>query len=294
MSRPPLFDASGLANLRRAVLAMIDQQPVGLALAGGPMPGSAPAGRPAVPPQARGRHRAPVRNPAPSSGPAASISTALSVAAGAAAASDRVYGPPAQIGPGQTAAAPAGRDDLDTRRVTQLVDLAKSGDTEAFALLYDRYIDTIYRYVYYRVGSRQLAEDLTSETFLRALRRISTFTWQGRDFGAWLVTIARNLVADHFKSSRFRLEVTTSEIIDSDDVEESPEGAVMEAFTNTALLQAVKRLNPQQQECLVLRFLQGLSVAETARIMGKNEGAIKTLQYRAVRALAQLLPEDLR
>jgi RNA polymerase sigma-70 factor (ECF subfamily) len=68
----------------------------------------------------------------------------------------------------------------------------------------------------------------------------------------------------------------------------------MEAFANAALLEGVKRLNARQQECIVLRFLQGLSVAETARIMGKNEGAIKTLQYRAVRALAQLLPEDVR
>jgi len=185
-------------------------------------------------------------------------------------------------------------DDPSTPQVTALVDRARAGDTESFAALYDRYLDTVFRYIYYRVGSRPLAEDLTSETFLRALRRIGTFTWQGRDFGAWLVTIARNLVADHFKSSRFRLEVTTGEMLDADEVQDGPEGIVMEAFTNSALIEAVKRLNPHQQECLVLRFLQGLSVAETARIMGKNEGAIKTLQYRAVRALAQLLPEDVR
>ncbi|MGQ0630919.1 MAG: ECF subfamily RNA polymerase sigma factor, BldN family [Sporichthyaceae bacterium] len=204
-----------------------------------------------------------------------------------------VLGIPAPAGP-MTGAAAAEGPDLEARRVAQLVESAKAGNTDAFARLYDRYVDTIHRYVYYRVGSRQLAEDLTSETFLRALRRIDTFTWQGRDFGAWLVTIARNLVADHFKSSRFRLEITTAEMIDSDSAEEGPEGAVMASFTNTALLEAVQRLNSAQQECLVLRFLQGLSVAETARIMGKNEGAIKTLQYRAVRALAQLLPEDVR
>jgi RNA polymerase sigma-70 factor, ECF subfamily len=185
-------------------------------------------------------------------------------------------------------------DDPETNRITALVDRAKSGDSDAFAELYDHYLDTIFRYIYYRVGSKQLAEDLTSDTFVRALRRIGSFTWQGRDFGAWLVTIARNLVVDHFKSSRFRLEVTTGEMLDADEVQDGPEGAVMEAFTNAALIDAVKRLNPQQQECLVLRFLQGLSVAETAKIMGKNEGAIKTLQYRAVRTLASLLPEDVR
>jgi RNA polymerase sigma-70 factor (ECF subfamily) len=180
------------------------------------------------------------------------------------------------------------------QRMVALVELAQSGDAEAFAQLYDSYIDTVYRYVYYRVGSRALAEDLTSETFLRALRRIGTFTWQGRDFGAWLVTIARNLVADHFKSSRFRLEMTTGEMLDADEVEGSPEETVLEALSNAALIHAVKQLNPQQQECVTLRFLQGLSVAETAQIMGKNEGAIKTLQYRAVRTLARLLPEDVR
>jgi RNA polymerase sigma-70 factor, ECF subfamily len=180
------------------------------------------------------------------------------------------------------------------QRVVALVNLAKEGDTEAFAGLYDSYLDTVYRYVYYRVGSKALAEDLTSETFLRALRRISTFTWQGRDFGAWLLTIARNLVADHFKSSRFRLEVTTGEMLDPDEVEDGPEESVLEALSTATLIEAIKKLNAQQQECVTLRFLQGLSVAETAKIMGKNEGAIKTLQYRSVRTLARLLPEDMR
>jgi RNA polymerase sigma-70 factor (ECF subfamily) len=184
--------------------------------------------------------------------------------------------------------------DSDSRRMMDLVERAQSGEAEAFGRLYDQYSDTVYRYIYYRVGGRATAEDLTSETFLRALRRIGTFTWQGRDFGAWLVTIARNLVADHFKSSRFRLEVTTGEMLDPNEMERSPEESVLESLSNSALLDAVRRLNPQQQECVTLRFLQGLSVAETARVMGKNEGAIKTLQYRAVRTLARLLPDDAR
>jgi RNA polymerase sigma-70 factor (ECF subfamily) len=106
------------------------------------------------------------------------------------------------------------------------------------------------------------------------------------------VTIAHNLVADHFKSSRFRLEVTTGEMLDAGEAERSPEDLVVESLSNAALLEAVRRLNAQQQECVTLRFLQGLSVAETARVMGKNEDAIKTLQYRAVRALARLLPDN--
>lgn len=198
------------------------------------------------------------------------------------------------VGRSRSRTAPSPGYETEHNPIMELVERAQAGESEAFGRLYDHYADTVYRYIYYRVGSRATAEDLTSETFLRALRRIGTFTWQGRDFGAWLVTIARNLVADHFKSSRFRLEVTTGEMLDSNECERSPEESVLESLSNAALLDAVRRLNPQQQECVTLRFLQGLSVAETARIMGKNEGAIKTLQYRAVRTLARLLPPDAR
>ncbi|UWP87317.1 sigma-70 family RNA polymerase sigma factor [Dactylosporangium fulvum] len=179
--------------------------------------------------------------------------------------------------------------------VWALIERAQAGDGQAFGLLYDRYFDTVFRFVYFRVGNRQLAEDLTADTFLRALKRIGSFTWQGRDLGAWLVTIARNLVADHFKSGRYRLEVTTGDVLDADRPDRGPEGspeaAVIDHITNVDLLKAVKQLNPEQQECIVLRFLHGFSVAETAQAMNKNEGAIKALQYRAVRALARLLPD---
>ncbi|GAA2867906.1 hypothetical protein GCM10010517_27590 [Streptosporangium fragile] len=179
----------------------------------------------------------------------------------------------------------------DLRR---LVLRAKTGDTEAFGTLYDRYLALVYRYVYFRVGSHPLAEDLTSETFLRALRRITDFTWQGRDFGAWLVTIARNLVADHFKSGRYRLEVSTAEVIDTPlDGRHIPENAVVAAMVNDRVLSAVRDLGPEQQECVVLRFLHGMSLAETALIMGKKSGAIKALQFRAIRALGRALPADL-
>src|SRR5213592_2387940 len=140
-----------------------------------------------------------------------------------------------------------------------LVERAQSGDAEAFGELYDRYVDQVYRYIAYRVGSTQLAEDLTSETFLRALRRITSFTWQGRDVGAWFVTIARNLIADHFKSGRYRMEVATSDLVEAgaDRSEAGPEDEVLAGLTNATLLEAVKALNAEQQECVALRFLQG-------------------------------------
>jgi RNA polymerase sigma-70 factor, ECF subfamily len=196
----------------------------------------------------------------------------------------------------ETPPPPARPDPTDAAaEVWALIERAQAGDGAAFGLLYDRYFDTVFRFVYFRVGNRQLAEDLTADTFLRALKRIGSFTWQGRDLGAWLVTIARNLVADHFKSGRYRLEVTTGDVLDADRPDRGPEGspesAVIDHITNVDLLKAVKQLNPEQQECIVLRFLHGFSVAETAQAMNKNEGAIKALQYRAVRALARLLPD---
>jgi RNA polymerase sigma-70 factor (ECF subfamily) len=188
---------------------------------------------------------------------------------------------------------PAVREDA-SEELRRLVLRAKTGDTEAFGTLYDRYLDLVYRYIYLRVGSHPLAEDLTSETFLRALRRIADFTWQGRDFGAWLVTIARNLVTDHFKSGRYRLEVTTADVFETPlDGPHIPENAVVTAMVNDRVLRAVRALRPEQQECVVLRFLHGMSLAETALIMGKKSGAIKALQFRAVRALARTLPSDL-
>jgi RNA polymerase sigma-70 factor, ECF subfamily len=180
----------------------------------------------------------------------------------------------------------------------RLVHAAQEGNSLAFGELYDRYVDTVYRYVLFRVGDRALAEDLTSETFVRALRRISSVSYQGRDVGAWFVTIARNLVLDHVKSSRNRLEVVTADVGDTPGraagVASGPENEVLAAATKVELMRCVAKLNPDQQECITLRFLQGLSVAETAVVMGRNEGAVKALQHRAIRRLAQLLPDGLR
>jgi RNA polymerase sigma-70 factor, ECF subfamily len=188
-------------------------------------------------------------------------------------------------------------DDPERDRVNGLVTLAQQGDAEAFGMVYDRYVDQIYRYLYYRVGSHAVAEDLTSETFLRALRRIDSFTYTGKDIGAWFTTIARNLVTDHVKSSRFKLEVSTADMLDADRSGPDDDGVetqVIEKLRDAALLDAVRRLKPEQQECIVLRFLQGLSVAETSEVMSRSEGAVKQLQLRAVRALAKLLPEQAR
>jgi RNA polymerase sigma-70 factor (ECF subfamily) len=175
-----------------------------------------------------------------------------------------------------------------------LVLAAQGGDGEAFGKLYDQYVDSVFRFIYYRVNDRALAEDFTSETFLRALRRISSINYQGRDIGAWFITIARNIVFDHAKSARFRLELSTGDVIEGNDVDAGPELAVLTRMTNARLLEAVNSLGEEQKECIVLRFLNGLSVAETASVMGKNDGAIKALQHRAVKRLASVLGDELR
>jgi RNA polymerase sigma-70 factor (TIGR02952 family) len=194
--------------------------------------------------------------------------------------------------PGEVAASASIGDDH--AEIWQIVTAAQAGDGEAFGRLYDRYVETVFRYIYLRVHDRQLAEDFTSETFLRALRRIGGITYQGRDIGAWFVTIARNIVLDHVKSARNRLEVTTGEVLEGDTSAISPETAVLDAMTAKHLMTAVKQLSAEQRECVTLRFIHGLSVSETAAAMGKNDGAIKALQHRAVRKLADLLGDQLK
>jgi RNA polymerase sigma-70 factor, ECF subfamily len=176
--------------------------------------------------------------------------------------------------------------------VVALVDRAREGDPDAFASLYDRYVERVYRFVLYRVhGDNAMAEDITSEVFLRALRKIKGFTWQGRDVGAWFLTIARNLVLDHFKSGRARLEVLGIENPTSAGADHllDAEDAALSRVSQQDLYKAIQQLGSEQQEVIYWRFLQGYSVAETAAAMGKTDGAIKALQYRAVKALYKLV-----
>jgi RNA polymerase sigma-70 factor (ECF subfamily) len=123
---------------------------------------------------------------------------------------------------------------------------------------------------------------------------MNNFRWQGKDFGAWLMTIARNLTTDHFKAGRTRLEMTTEDMTPHDDATEGPEDAVLAGLTNEVLLKALTELPTEQRECLIMRFLQGLSIAETALALNRSDGAVKQLQLRGVRNLAKLMPEGLR
>ncbi|MCD6640836.1 MAG: sigma-70 family RNA polymerase sigma factor [Nocardioides sp.] len=185
-------------------------------------------------------------------------------------------------------------DAAERERLIALVELARTGDKEAFGLLFDHYQPSVYRFLLHRTRSQTLAEDLTSETFFRALRSMNNFRWQGKDFGAWLMTIARNLTTDHFKASRTRLELTTEDMTPHDDATSGPEDAVLASLTSEALLKALSELPTEQRECLIMRFLQGMSISETALALQRTDGAVKQLQLRGVRNLAKLLPEGVR
>lgn len=162
---------------------------------------------------------------------------------------------------------------------------AQAGDGEAFGPIYVAYCDTVYRYVYYRVGGKATAEDLTSETFARALSRLDSFTWQHRDLGAWLVTIARNLVTDHFKSSRFRLEVTTGELLDANGAERSTENSVLERLDCGAALQALDRL-PCRMRQVTLLWALGNSTPHISALLHIAPSTVRVHLHQARQRLA--------
>lgn len=179
----------------------------------------------------------------------------------------------------------------------KVVERAKAGDREAFAEIYRENYDKVFTFVHWRVRGRELAEDLTSETFVRALSRIDSVTWQGRHIAAWLITVARNLIADYFKSGRYRLEIAARDIVEAAGdraewgIEGTPEAAAVDHLTHLAVLRAVQQMeSPLQRQCVILRFLEGRSVGETAALMGQTEGGVKALQYRAMASLRRLLP----
>lgn len=174
--------------------------------------------------------------------------------------------------------------------VPDVIDRARAGDRGAFAELYDTYVDEVYRYVLYRVREPADAEDLTSDVFARAFAAIHRYRWQGKSFLAWLYTIARNAITD-----RRRRERPTVDIADAYGLAEGGPSAHDHAVRDeqvTALLGAMRHLTGEQRRVLELRFSGDLSSAEVARKLGKNEGAIRALQFRALARLRKILSAE--
>lgn len=170
-----------------------------------------------------------------------------------------------------------------------VLDAAIAGDSEAFAELWRAHHDMVLHYAFRRLPTMHHAEDIASETFVRALRSIGRFRELRGTGGVegWLVTIARNLIADVYKSSQYKREVPVQEIFDGELITESHEQSVIDTITGEAIRAAIDGLIPLQRDCIRARFLDDLSIAETAELLDRNDGAIKTLQYRAVRTLAR-------
>jgi len=174
--------------------------------------------------------------------------------------------------------------------VPDVIDRARKGDRAAFAEIYDLYVDNVYRYLIYRVREPADAEDLCSEVFTRAFANVHRYTWQGKSFLAWLYTIARNAVTD-----RRRRERPTVELDNAYGLAQQGPTAHDHAVHGEevqALKGAVKHLTSEQQEVLVLRFVENMSSREVAKVLGKHEGAIRALQFRALGRLRKLLHDQ--
>lgn len=173
-----------------------------------------------------------------------------------------------------------------------VVEQAQRGDPAARARLYQTYRGTVQIYLLARLHDWHAAEDLVQETFLRAYRRLHLVEYRGRDFGTWLVAIARNLVVDHLRGRRRRPETSWDDVTPNDFgrlVVEGPERAALAAVNLARIEYAMRALTPDQRACLQLRYVHAYTIQETAEAMGRGPDAIKALAYRATHALHRLL-----
>ena len=157
-----------------------------------------------------------------------------------------------------------------------------------FAPLYDHYFPKIYNYIYHKVNNRQLAEDLVSETFYKAMANINRYEWQKRSFACWLYTIARNQVIDNYrKQSPVFLDGSEAELPSPE--KNNPEEKFLRDVTRDELLELIRTLSQDQQDALLLRFREELKIKEIAQILNKNEGAVKALMFRGLKKLRHKL-----
>jgi RNA polymerase sigma-70 factor (ECF subfamily) len=161
-----------------------------------------------------------------------------------------------------------------------LIERATRRDRDAFGRLYERYFDRVYTYLYYRTRSDADAADLAAQAFLNAWKAIDRYQPTGAPLLAWLLRIAHNLVTDHHR--RRRDAVTLDFDIMDNRSESDPAALTEQVMTKEALHRAIRRLPEEQQQVLLLRFVQGLGHAEVANLIGKSEGAVRTIQYRAL------------
>jgi RNA polymerase sigma-70 factor (ECF subfamily) len=168
---------------------------------------------------------------------------------------------------------------------------AATGDEQAFGMLYERYVGRIYNYVYYRTGNQYDAEDLTARVFLRAMKHIQNYQDRGVPFSAWLYRIAHNLVANWHRDNSRRQEIALEDTYVSHQGREHPETMLLHNEEQEALLAIIRTLPAERQQLLILKFVKHMSNAEIGQIMGRTEGAIKSLYHRTLLSLRDSMDE---
>ena len=173
-----------------------------------------------------------------------------------------------------------------------LVQQAIKRDRAAFTALYERCVDRVYRHVYYRVSSHADAEDITQEAFVRAWKSIDKYKRTGAPFVTWIITIAGNLVIDHYR--RQQRVVVTDEIYEVKPAEqiEDPAREAEVNFNNAIIKEAILKLKGDKQKVILMHFIDGLTYEEIARALNKSEGAVRIIQYRALGELRSFLKRD--
>jgi RNA polymerase sigma-70 factor (ECF subfamily) len=175
----------------------------------------------------------------------------------------------------------ARRSSESNEHVRALVDRAQQSDREALEELYLLHFDRIYSYLHMSVGNRHDAEDLTTQTFLKMLESIKKFKWRSAPFSAWLFRIAHNLAMDHFRASR-RWQPEENVPEQPGEEEPSAETVAFQSIGRQSMLELIENLSQEQQQVLTLKFVFNFPNADVATILGKTEGAVKSLQHRAL------------
>ncbi len=172
----------------------------------------------------------------------------------------------------------------------ELAQRASEHDQAAFAELYNAYVDKIYKYIYYKVGDPTDAEDLCEQVFLKAWEAIGRYTWCGYPFSSWLYRLAHNLVVDHYRTRRE--SVPLHEVLATSSEPEDPQDALLQTLDAAELKDAICQLTDDQRQVIYLKFIEGYENAEIAMMLNKKEGAIRALQYRALRSLLGIMEAE--
>jgi len=177
---------------------------------------------------------------------------------------------------------------MDRGELHQLVQRASQGDSDAFGKLYDLHLDTVYRYVYYKVSDPSEAEDLAAQVFLKAWEAMPRYQWREIPFSHWLMRLARNAVIDHYRTSRSHGDLGEDMVSQEPD----PQGEYLRGEQLRSLADAVRQLPEEQRMVVVLRFVEEMDYAQLASILGKSQGALRVIQHRALAALRRILERE--